>query len=96
MDMNAYIEEIKLKLGYPILDLELDDNAFQSVVTTAFRELQRYISSTRLATIPYNYCIDLSDCHVSSVSRVFRSEGYQSDSSHNKGISMSDPIAASR
>lgn len=97
MDMNAYIAEIKLKLGYPVLDLELDDTAFEAVVNTAFREIQRYISATRLATIPFDKsCIDLSDCHVSSVSRVFRADGYQSSSSDVKGVSMSDPLAATR
>ncbi|WP_300924737.1 hypothetical protein [uncultured Clostridium sp.] len=95
MDMHSYIAEIKLKLGYPILDLELDDSAFQAVVNSAFRELQRYIDSTRLAKVPFKSCIDLSECHVSSVSRVFRCEGYQSDSSQ-QGISMTDPLAATQ
>ena len=61
MDMQSYIDEMKLKLGGSVLDLELSDEDFQKIVETAFREIQRYIDSTRFATIPYEACIDLSD-----------------------------------
>ena len=72
MDMQGYISEIKLKLTGGILDLELEDSVLEQIVNAAFREIQRYIDSTLLATIPYKPCIDLSECGVSSVSRVFR------------------------
>lgn len=89
MDMKSYINEIKLKLGGSVLDLELNDSAFQQIIETSFREIQRYIDSTRLATIPFKECIDLSDCHVSSVARVFRAEGYQTDKDSGKSM---DPM----
>lgn len=89
MDMKSYIDEIKLKLGGSVLDLELDDSTFSHIVESAFREIQRYIDSTRLATIPFKQCIDLSDCHVSSVSRVFRANGYQGD---NPSDLRADPM----
>lgn len=96
MDMQSYIDEIKLKLTGGVLDLELDDSTLQKVVNAAFREVQRYIDSTRLATIPFKSCIDLSDCHVSSVSRVFRSQSYQNSDASDGSVSMFDPLAASQ
>ena len=90
MDMQSYIDEIKLKLGGGVLDLELDDSSLQKVVNAAFREIQRYIDSTRLATLPYKPCIDLSEFPVSSVSRVFRSQGFSGDSNGNS--LMQDPV----
>lgn len=96
MDMRGYISEIKLKLTGGILDLELEDSALEQVVNAAFREIQRYIDSTLLATIPYKPCIDLSECGVSSVSRVFRAKGYlNSDGTENAGT-MVDPMYAAQ
>ena len=91
MDMKSYIDEIKLKLGGNVLDLELDDTTLEKVVNSAFREIQRYIDSTKLATLPYKPCIDLSDCHVSSVSRVFRAQGYASNNEQSSSL-MADPV----
>ena len=79
MDMKSIVDEIKLKLGGGVLDLDIDDSTLTKVVNAAFREIQRYIDSTRLATIPYKSCIDLSDLPVSSVLRVFRAEGFTTE-----------------
>ena len=96
MDMQGYISEIKLKLTGGILDLELEDSVLEQIVNAAFREIQRYIDSTLLATIPYKPCIDLSECGVSSVSRVFRAKGYlNSDGTENAGT-MVDPMYAAQ
>ena len=90
MDMKSYIDEIKLKLGGDVLDLELDDTTLEKVVNAAFREIQRYIDSTRLATLPYKPCIDLSEFPVSSVVRVFRAQGF--NSSNDNSSLMNDPV----
>lgn len=95
MDMNAYISEIKLKLTGAVLDLEIEDSTLEQIVNSAFREIQRYIDSTRLATIPYKSCIDLSNCGVSSVSRVFRSKSYYSNDGTQDGT-MIDPMYATQ
>ena len=92
MDMKSYIDEIKLKLGGNVLGLELDDSAFEMIVNSALREIQYYIDSTRLATLPFKSCIDLSDCKVSSVSAVFRAKGYVNS---NSGSTRMDPMQAS-
>ena len=60
MQLTDYIEEIKLELTGGILELEIPDETIGTVVKKAFREVQRYIDTTRLITIPYAKCIDLS------------------------------------
>ena len=85
MDLQAYRDEIKLKLTGGVLDLEIDDATIDKIINAAFKEVQRYIDTTRLATIPYSECIDLSSCGVSSVSRVFRTEGYLGSSEDHTG-----------
>lgn len=54
-------EEIKLKLTGDLLEIELEDDTINNVIMSALRELQRYITVTKLITIPYKRCIDLSD-----------------------------------
>lgn len=95
MDIQAYRDEIRLKLTGRLLDLELDDSTLDSVINSAFREIQRYIDTTRLATIQYSPCIDLSKCGVNAVVAVYRSQGYLSPSADaSDGISGIDPMYA--
>lgn len=54
-------DEIKLKLTGDLLEFELTDDTLDKVINSAIRELQRYITTTRLITIPFKQCIDLSD-----------------------------------
>lgn len=76
MQMSEYLSEIRLELTGNILELELDDKTLEQIVNKALREVQRYIDSTKLMTIPYAKCIDLTDSKVSSVSRVYRVDGF--------------------
>ncbi len=92
MKIDAIREEIKLRLTGGLLELELDDKALDAVINAAFRELQRYICSTRLMTLPYQSCIDLSKYHINSVSRVFRTEGYMAPAPTEEGTSAIDPM----
>lgn len=93
MVMQAYIDEIKLKLGGDILDLELSDEAIAKLVSAAVRECQRYIDTTKLVTVPFSKCIDLSEYEVSSVSRVFRTTGFTSPGVDESGVSATtDPM----
>jgi hypothetical protein len=75
MNLQAYIDEIKLDVTGGILELEIPDETLQRIVQSAMRELQRYICSTKLLTVPYQKAIDLKDKHVNSVARVYRAEG---------------------
>ena len=95
MDMSAIRDELRLKLTGGVLDLELDDTTLDKVINSAFREIQRYIDTTRFATLPYKACIDLSDCKVSSVSRVFRSKGYLNSTIDTKNGYV-DPMYAAQ
>ena len=51
MQMQAYVDEIKLHLTGGVLQLEIDDATIMKVVNSAFREVQRYIDTTRMDTL---------------------------------------------
>lgn len=90
MDRQAYRDEIIVRLTGGVLDLELSTEALDRCIDSAFRQVQRYIDTTVLRTIPYSGCIDLKGCGVSSVVRVFRAEGYM-DNSGSDGMTQ-DPM----
>ena len=90
MTMQEIIGEVKLELTGGILEIELDDNHLEQIVNKAVREVQRYIDSTQLMTVPFARCIDLADSNVSSVSRVFRVNAYGTDY-YQQGMSV-DPF----
>lgn len=93
MTLEAYRDEIRLKLTGGVLDLEIDDATLDRIIASAFREIQRYIDSTVLITIPYKPCLDLTQYKVSSVSRVFRAEGYTVASSDSENPDQwTDPM----
>lgn len=95
MDMQAIKEEILLKLTGNVLDLELSDAALTSIVNSSLREVQRYIDTVAVVTVPYKKCIDLSDIKVSSVVGVRRSEGYIGENPEGSTSQM-DPLYASQ
>lgn len=104
MDITAYRDEIRLRLTGNLLDLELDDVTIDRIIQSCLREIQRYICSTKLITIPFSKCIDLSKIKdeedkfikVSSVSRIYRAQGFSSDSSGSYTTSPVDPMQASQ
>lgn len=80
MTLQAYIDEIKLSMTGGILELEIPDETIQKIVQSAMREMQRYICSTKIITVPYQKAIDLKDKHVNAVARVYRANGTTSSS----------------
>lgn len=102
MDRQAYIDEIKFRLTGNLLETELDTKAFDTIINVSLREIQRYISSTKILTIPFSRCIDLSsvkdetdnNIKINSVVRIFRADGYVGDSASSTG--MVDPMYASQ
>lgn len=94
MDMIDYVNEIKLELTGNLLSLEIPDATLELVVKKAFREVQRFIDTTKLITVPYSQCIDLSASKVSSVSRIFRSAGYLGSPSQDANQTQVDPMYA--
>ena len=81
ININAYRDEIKRELTGGVLKLEITDADIDAIILAAMRELQRYICSTKLMTIRYSPCINLSEYKINSVVRVFRSSSYMSPSS---------------
>jgi hypothetical protein len=96
LELAAYKDEIKFKLTGGILECELDDKAFNQVLNAALREVQRYIDTTVIKTIPFDNCIDLSDYNVSSVSRVYRAKGFMANETESEGSTPADPMYASQ
>ena len=93
MDLQGYIQNIKLQLTGGVLELEISDDVLAQLVNSALREVQRYIDSTKIITIPYKACIDLTDYNVSSVSRVFRADGYViANSDTENSAAYTDPM----
>ena len=92
MNMQAYIDEIKLDVTGGILELEIDDSTIKKIINSAMREMQRYICSTKLITIPYSKCIDLSEYKVNAIARVYRAESVSTsnDNEHH----YPDPVQA--
>lgn len=94
MDRKAFKDEIAFRLTGGVLQLELDDVALDNVLNAAFREVQRYIDTTKIVTIPFQRCIDLKGAKVSTVSTVRRADP-RGGGFTNYGSTMSDPITAS-
>lgn len=98
MHIDDFRDEIKLKLTGDILESELDDDTLNKIIKSALRELQRYINHTRLITIPYKHCIDLSnkedtnnvEIDVNSVVMVYRTEDLAGTT--ESGESSVDPM----
>ncbi len=96
MELAAYKDEILFKLTGGVLECELDDKALNQVLNAALREVQRYIDTTVIKTIPFDNCIDLSDYNVSSVSRVYRAKGFMGNESAESTPTPADPMYASQ
>lgn len=92
MDISDYRNEIKLKMTGGILDLELDDQKIDLIIQSAFREIQRYIETSTIITIPYSRCIDLSEYNVSSIAGVYRANPIAD--SGQTGTTVGDPMQA--
>lgn len=102
MKMEAYVEEVKLQLTGGLLDLEVEDAQIARVVNSALREVQRYIDTTKIITVPFKSCVDLAEIEeeynikISSVSRVFRSQTYLSTDSNSSITTATDPLYMSQ
>lgn len=92
MTEEEYIENIKLVLTGGILELEIPDETLSKVLKRSLQIIQRYIDTTELITVPFARCIDISNSEISSVSRVFRVEGYTGDNEVGMGQTIMDPM----
>ena len=93
MNIQAYRDEIKFRLTGGIVAIELPDSSIDAAINASLREVQSYICSTRIVTIPYEKCIDVKDFKINSISRIYRVDGY-SDGSDTVGSGPVDPMYA--
>lgn len=98
MNTNDLREEIKLRLTGGILELELDDTTIDRLINSSLREVQRYINTTKLITIPYSKCIDLkstedpltkNNIKVNAIVGVYRTHGSTDNAESTDPMMMS-------
>lgn len=104
MQLEDYIEDIKLEITGGVLELEISDEIIAKLVKKSLKEVQRYIDETRLIAYPFKSCIDLNyyeDAdHVkhtfkhSSVVNVYRTDAIGDAGTKEGGISTVDPAYA--
>ena len=96
MDMQAVKDEVLLKLTGDVVSMELSDATLTKIINSALREIQRYIDTFKMITLPYSSCIDLKEYKVSSVVGVRRAEGYLSAGTDGYSNAQMDPMYASQ
>ena len=94
MDMQMIKDEVLLKLTGDVVSMELSDATLTKIVNSALREVQRYIDTFKMITVPYSSCIDVAEYKISSVVGVRRSEGYMANGVHDGAVM--DPLYASQ
>lgn len=74
MTRTEYIEDVKLSLGAPIVEVEIDE-LIGPLVDKAFREIRRFITETRYKTIPYSRTgMDVREYGIDAVIQVLRTQ----------------------
>ena len=96
MDMQAIKDEITLKLTGDVLDLELSDASLVKIINSSLREVQRYIDTFALITVPYSKCIDMKPYKVNAVTKVYRTIGYLGENGNDNDAMTVDPLYASQ
>ena len=95
--MQAIKDEILLRLTGDVLDVELSDSSLVKIINSSLREIQRYIDTFKLITIPYDKCIDMRPYKANAVVKVYRTEAFMSDQSTNSDVGfVTDPLYASQ
>lgn len=74
MTREEYIEDIKISLGAPVVNIEIEE-ILGKLVDKAFREIRRYVTETHFVTVPYSTSgIDVSKYHIDTVEYIFRTQ----------------------
>ena len=92
MTSQEVIDEIRLELTGNLLETEIDDNTFEQIVKKALREIERFWDETKVVTVPFTSCIDLSGFNSSAIVKVYRAEAYGDAGSSQAGLA--DPMFA--
>jgi len=96
MDMEMLKNEIRLQLTGDVVDFELSDASLIKVINSSLREIQRYIDTFSLITVPFSKCIDMEPYKVNSVIGVRRAEGFMAEADDNGNSVTMDPMYASQ
>lgn len=91
MNRQTIIDEVRFRVTGGVLDLELDDSALNKAIDAAFREIQRYIDTSKFIMLPYSRCIDLGDAKITAVVAVYRTESF-AGSDDKTGTGLMDPM----
>ena len=94
--MQAIKDEITLKLTGDVLDLELSDASLVKIINSSLREIQRYIDTFALITVPYEKCIDMKKYKVNAVTKVYRAQDYLGGNGADNDAMTVDPLYASQ
>lgn len=71
---EEYIEDIKISLGAPVVDIEIEE-ILGKIVDKAFREMRKYITETHFVTVPYSSSgIDVRRYNINTVVQVLRTQ----------------------
>jgi hypothetical protein len=89
-----YIDYIKLMTTGDILESDLPDESIGKYVDTALVHIQRFIDETKLITVPFAKCIDLTDFDHSAIVNVYRVQGFTGDTTVGITTSDVDPMYA--
>lgn len=74
MTREEYIEDIKISLGAPVVDIEIED-LLGKLVDKAFREVRKYITETRFVTVPYStQGINVRKYGIDTIVQVLRTQ----------------------
>lgn len=79
MELQDYIDDIKLELTAGILELEIPDEIIGKIVNKALREIQRYIDTTKIITVPFAPVIDMTGFECSAITNIYRTSSVGSD-----------------
>lgn len=71
LDLCEYVKYIKLQLGGPIINIEIEDQ-IPDIVKLAFDELKHYITDVQTMTVPFANKISLKDKNVANIVYVMR------------------------
>jgi len=100
MNQQQVRDEIRLQLTGELLEMELEDSTIDKIINSSLVEIQRYLTTTYIVTVPFSRCIDFKGMvdpttnkpiKVSTVVQLYRTKGYASQNADFMG----DPFAAS-
>ena len=61
MQLQQYVDDIKLMITGGVLELEIPDSTIAQVVNKSLKEVQKYIDTSKFVTVPFSKCIDLTN-----------------------------------